>query len=192
MDGTPIFNMRADCLPGCKILGFEGILNTTTNFVLAEMERGRSRAEAVAEAQRQGFAERDPSMDLDGTDAAVKVAVLLNTLLGASVCLSDIEREGILGVAAEEVQQLAAQGLRYKLVCRGELVDGRPVGSVRLQTFPADALFASVRGTSSVLTLHTDLMRSFSLFEHEPGLRQTSYGVYSDILNIVRSSGGCG
>jgi homoserine dehydrogenase len=83
MDGTPVFNLAQRCLPGARILGFRGVLNSTTTRILSAMEAGRTASEALREAQAAGVAEADPRMDLDGWDAAVKGCALANALMGA-------------------------------------------------------------------------------------------------------------
>ena len=95
MDGAPVFNLARYCLRGSSVLGFKGILNSTTNFVIGEMEKGHKFNDSVIRAMKLGFAEADPSMDLEGWDAAVKTAVLSNVLLGADITPKDVERAGI-------------------------------------------------------------------------------------------------
>ena len=91
MDGTPIFNLAQNGLSGCQITGVSGVLNSTTNFVLSRLEQGESLKEAVKIAQKEGFAEADPLHDLEGWDAAAKIAVLANALMGASLTPSGMQ-----------------------------------------------------------------------------------------------------
>ena len=105
MDGTPIFNLVKYTLPGCKILSFRGVLNSTTNFMLEEMEKGNSYEKAIVEAKRRGFAEADPSMDVDGWDAAVKTAVLLNVLMDTNIDPTEIYRQGIAHITLEDIEK---------------------------------------------------------------------------------------
>jgi homoserine dehydrogenase len=132
MDGTPVFNLVQRCLQGNTLLKIEGILNSTTNFVLGEMERGTSLEAAVAEAQRLGVAEADPANDLEGWDAAVKVSALANVLLDADLPPERVERESLLSVPPERVREAVERGHRLKLVCEaireGEDVIGRVGG----------------------------------------------------------------
>jgi len=173
MDGTPVFNLARRCLKGCSIKGFSGILNSTTNFILDRMTAGEPFDSALRQAQSMGIAEADPALDIDGWDAAAKTAALMNVLMDADVTPLNISREGIRGVEC-------GQGL-LKLVCRGS----REGGSVRLEAVPAEHPFAAVRGTSSVLVLHTDLMGDLTIIEHDPGVTQTAYGILTDILEIA-------
>ncbi len=186
MDGTPILNLAEFCLPASRIAGFRGIVNATTNVVLTAMEAGRSLEEGIAEAQRLGIAEADPSFDLDGWDAAAKAAVLANALMDARVTPAQVER---LEVGAEAMRRLAAalpagQALR-------QVVEGRRMGegvrcTVCLETLPGSHLFAQIRGTKSILTLHTDTMNDVTIMEDESGPRQTAFGLLSDLVAIAR------
>jgi homoserine dehydrogenase len=95
MDGAPVFGVARAGLPAARVLGFRGVLNSTTNYILTQMEGGASFAEAVEQAQAMGIAETDPSADVDGWDAAVKTVVLVNVLLGADIRPADVDRTGI-------------------------------------------------------------------------------------------------
>lgn len=187
MDGTPIFNLVEKTLPGCEILGLEGILNSTSNLVLDQMSRGRSIKEAVAEAQRMGIAEADPSLDLDGWDSAAKITALANVLMGADTTPRAVDRNGVGEIAAADMESANAQGKKIKLIASA----GRQDGKVKLKVEPlrigSEHPFWSVDGTSSALTLKTDLMGDITIFERGPGITQTAYAVFSDLLLTVES-----
>lgn len=185
MDGAPLFGLVRASLRGCTIQGVSGILNSTTNFVLNEMERGVSLADAVCTAQAEGFAEADPSHDLEGWDAAAKVTVLANALLGARQTPLDVDRQGIAGVSPAQVQKVLRAGKRLKLVCRawrdGEAVRTR----VRLEELPPEHPFSTMSGSGSVLRIETDLMGPIIVAQEEPTLSDTAYGVLNDMLNVA-------
>lgn len=188
MDGSPVFNMVRKCLPGVKVLGFSGALNSTTKVILRAMEQGRTFAAGVAEAQELGIAEADPAYDVDGWDSAVKAAALANVLMDAGVRPQNVEREGIRALTAAEIRSARAAGEIYVLVSRGEQTAS---GAVRMQTRPerlpiSDPL-ATVQGTSNLLLLHTDLMGTLGTISIEPRVRQTAYGVFSDLVDITRT-----
>jgi homoserine dehydrogenase len=187
MDGTPIFNLVEKTLPGCEILGLEGILNSTSNFVLDQMSGGRSMKEAVAEAQRKGIAEADPSLDLDGWDAAAKITALANVLMGADTTPRAVDRKGVGKITIADVEAASVQGKKIKLIASA----GREDGKVKLKVEPlrigSEHPFWSVDGTSSALTLKTDLMGDLTIFERGPGITQTAYAVFSDLLLTVES-----
>jgi len=185
MDGTPIFNLVRNTLQGCRVLSFRGILNTTTNYILCEMEKGNSFEEAVKEAQRRGFAEADPSLDVDGWDAAAKTAALMNVLMDAEVTPLDIKREGISGVIAADVLRVKQEGSCIKLICEGFFENGISVGRVYPKEIDESSIYSKIDATSSVLSVTTDLMGEISIVEHDPEIRQTAYGVYSDLLALL-------
>ena len=184
MDGTPVFNLVQRCLQGNTLLKIEGILNSTTNFVLGEMERGTSLEAAVAEAQRLGVAEADPANDLEGWDAAVKVSALANVLLDADLPPERVERESLLEVPFERVREAAARGRRLKLVCEVEREGENVTGRVRVRELPLADPFALVEGFSSILRFTTDISGKIVLTEEEPDLSTTAYGVISDLFRL--------
>lgn len=183
MDGTPVFNMARHCLRGCVITGFRGILNSTTNYILDEMNKGLSFQAGLEKAQRMGIAEADPSLDVDGWDAAAKTAALMNVLMDAGITPRDIEREGIVGVDGAYLAGVRARGKALKLVSEGT----RDGGRVRLEEIPAGHPFAGVSGTSSILSLDTDLMGEITLIENLPTITQTAYGLLNDLLEAASS-----
>lgn len=187
MDGTPVFNMVQQNLPGITIHGVSGVLNSTTKVVLAEMAKGRSIAEGIKIAQEMGIAESDPGYDIDGWDAAAKTAALANVLMGANVTPQMVERTGIGDVTPEEVQEAAANGYVITLVSRASR---EADGTLRLSTRPErlrdDDLLANVDGTSNVLLLHTDLMGTQGIVSVSPGVEQTAYGLFADLVDIAK------
>ena len=188
MDGSPVFNMVRNCLPGVKVLGFSGALNSTTKIILRAMEEGRTFDEGVAEARALGITEADPAYDVDGWDSAVKAAALANVLMDAGVRPQDVEREGIGALTAEDVRAARAAGEIYVLISRASIGDD---GRVRMQVRPerlamSDPL-ATVQGTSNLLLLHTDLMGTVGTISIEPRVEQTAYGVLSDLVDITRT-----
>ncbi len=187
MDGTPVFNLVEKTLPGCEILGMEGILNSTSNFVLDRMSEGRSMKEAVAEAQRKGIAEADPSLDLDGWDAAAKITALANVLMGADTTPRAVDRKGVGGITLADIEAARTQGKKIKLIASAARVDGKVMLKVEPLSIGSEHLFWSVDGTSSALTLKTDLMGDLTIFETGPGITQTAYAVFSDLLLTVES-----
>src|SRR2546426_3676351 len=104
MDGAPVFNLFQEALRGARIESFEGILNSTTNLVLSEIEAGHTYADGVEAARRIGFLEADPSMDLDGWDATVKACLLANVLMGGRVRPERVPRQGVSSLAPEVVR----------------------------------------------------------------------------------------
>jgi homoserine dehydrogenase len=186
MDGVPLFSLARHGLRGNVVRRIDGVLNATSNLVLGLMERGMPLSEAVTEAQRRGVAEADPSLDLDGWDAAVKIAALANVLMGADVDPERVERDGIGGVTAESLAAAAARGCRVKPVAEAARDGGAVVASVRLGEVPAGHPFAAVDGTGSIVRLETDLLGTMLVAEQNPDLYTTAYGVIADLLAVAR------
>ncbi len=187
MDGTPIFNNVRNNLPGVVIQGFAGALNSTSKIVLAAMQRGLSMDDGVREAQSLGITEADSSYDLDGWDSAAKAAALANVLMDARATPRDVERKGIGDLTTDEVMKIASGGHTVVLVSRGE----RSGPGARLQVRPEIVgktdLLATATGTSNILLLHTDLMGTLGTISINPGVEQTAYGLFSDLIDIARS-----
>lgn len=185
MDGAPVFNLARHCLPGTVVLGLDGVLNSTTNVVLGRMEQGAGLAEAVAEAQAMGIAEADPSADLDGWDAAVKLAALANVLMGAGLTPEAVRRQGIGHLGPADLAQAAARGRRIKLVCEAVRTGDGVQATVAPRELEPGHPFARLEGADSILRLHTDLMGRISILEEEgPGLTGTAYGVLADLFAL--------
>ncbi|HKS66670.1 MAG TPA: hypothetical protein VJR26_05480 [Candidatus Acidoferrales bacterium] len=189
MDGTPIFSMFPRSLPAVELRGFRGILNSTTNVVLTGMEKGLTLEQAVKKAQEIGVAETDPSDDLDGWDAAVKVAALVIVLMDQPIRLDEIERVGIRTVSPEEVRAARAAGMRYKLICRAERTPAGVRASVRPEQLPIADPLAQLEGTTSALRFDMDVF-GLSIIEHKPGVIATAYGLLGDFVRAVSSGTG--
>ena len=188
MDGVPIFSMFPSGLPATELRGFSGVLNSTSNVVLTEVERGLSFDDAIRRAQALGIAETDPSNDVDGWDSAVKVAALVIVLMGIQVKLEQIQRTGIRELSEEKIRSVRAAGMRYKLVCRAER---RGVGvdcQVRPELLLAGDPLANLEGTSSAIHFDLDVF-GLSLVEHHPGVDATAYGLLADFLRAVHAPG---
>jgi homoserine dehydrogenase len=186
MDGTPIFSMFPYALPAVELRGFRGILNSTTNVVLTEMEKGLSLDEAVKKAQEIGVAETNPADDLDGWDPAVKVAALAIVLMGVPITLDQVERTGIRAVTPEQVRAARAAGMRYKLICRAERTAGGVRASVKPEQLPITDPLAQLEGTTSALRFDMDVF-GLSIIEHKAGVIATAYGMFADFIRAVRS-----
>jgi homoserine dehydrogenase len=186
MDGVPIFSMFPTGLPATELRGFTGVLNSTTNVVLTEVEKGRSFEEAVRRAQSLGVAETDPTADLDGWDAAVKVAALTIVLMGVPVKLEQIQRTGIRELSEEKIRSVRAAGMRYKLVCRAERRGDGVDCSVKPELLLASDPLANLEGTSSAIRFDLDVF-GLSLVEHNPGIEATGYGMLADFVRAVHA-----
>jgi homoserine dehydrogenase len=184
MDGAPVFNLVQTCLPGVRVLGFSGILNSTTNLILSGMESGRSFDESLGEARRRGIAEANADHDIDGWDAAVKAVALANVLMDADARPIDVARQGIRNVAVEDLEDAARSGKAIRLVARGTRSTSGVVLTVTPESVPLSSPLGCVRGTTNVLIIETDLMGEIAIVENEPGVDQTAYALLSDLIRI--------
>lgn len=187
MDGTPIFNLFKYTLPGCNVVSFRGILNSTTNFVLEEMEQGKNFEDAIKEAKRRGFAEEDPSMDIDGWDASAKTAALLNVLMDTNVNPTQIDRQGISHITLEDIAKANEKQCKIKLLCEGYIEDNKPKGKVHPVYIKNDDILSNIDATTSILGITTDLMGEVQIIEKNPEIQQTAYGIYSDLLTLIKN-----
>ena len=186
MDGAPIFSVVREALPTMQITGFEGILNSSTNLILCRMEEGENFDQAVKYAQSIGIAETDPSGDIDGWDAAVKVAALSTVLLKNPVTPQQIKRHGIRSISEADMRSAREAGKRWKLVCKAEKTASAWALTVSPQMIGPDSPFFSVEGTSSYILFKSDVLPGLGILESNPSPDTTAYGMLADILNIYK------
>jgi homoserine dehydrogenase len=184
MDGVPVFSLF-DQLPAIHLQGFHGILNSTTNVILSEMENGLSFDEALKKAQALGIAETDATHDIDGWDAAVKTAALITVLMDTPIKLEEIGREGIRNLNAEAVKAAKEEGRPYKLVCRAKKSADKIKATVRPEQIPQTDPMAKIDGTSSYVYFETDIVPGLAITEENPGLYATAYGMLADFIRAV-------
>jgi homoserine dehydrogenase len=190
MDGIPVFNLVRETLPAVDILGFRGIINTTSHYILTAMESGRTFDDALAEMQAEGIAEADPSFDVDGWDAAAKAAALVNVLMRGAVTPRTIARTGIRGITREDVQDAVRRGRRIRLVASAERRDGQIAARVAPVELDASDPLASLGGRQNQIVLDTDLLGPIGIQQLDGGLVQTAYALLSDLVTLARSLGG--
>jgi homoserine dehydrogenase len=189
MDGVPIFSLF-DQLPAIHLQGFHGILNSTTNVILSEMEKGLTLDAALKKAQDLGIAETDATHDIDGWDAAVKTAALITVLMEVPIRLEEIQREGIRDLTPEGVRNARRDGWPYKLVCRakreGDGAQAKITASVKPEKILSSTPMAKIAGTSSHIYFETDIFPGLAITEENPGLYATAYGMLADFVRAVR------
>lgn len=187
MDGAPVFNLVESCLPAVRVLGFRGVLNSTTNLILTRMESGKTFEESLAEAKRLGIAEADSDYDIDGWDAAVKAVALANVLMNADARPATVAREGIRSIRADDIREAARSGMAIRLIARGERSTSGVKLTVAAERVPLSSALGSARGTSNVLVLETNLMGEIAIVETDPGVEQTAYALLTDMIGIHES-----
>ena len=202
MDGLPVFSLLEYALPDCTLLGFDAVFNATTNFIIDAMGTGRAFDDALAQVQEEGYAEADPSNDVDGWDAASKAAALANVAMDAGITPADVERERLTDVPLERITRARAGGRRLRLVTSvwREPLDGAvpeaaaataagPVRArLRAEDLDIEHPLAALTGESLGAVLHTDLMADVLVSERHGLVPQTAYGVYADLLHLCRTS----
>ena len=184
MSGTPALRLGWSDLAGCEVLELRGIVNGTTNYILTQMEGGMSYADALAEAQRLGYAEADPTGDVEGYDAAAKAVILANVLMDARLGLGDVERAGITTLTRDTIEAARASGERWKLIARVWRDGDKVRASVQPTRLPLSHPLASAGGATNALTLTTDLLGDVTLIGPGAGGAATGFAVISDILAL--------
>lgn len=186
LSGTPAINMATESMAGCSFNKICGIVNGTTNFMLSRMEEGHDYPEALREAQELGYAEADPTADVEGWDAAVKAQVMANVFMGKSLAVEDIRREGITLLSVEKVRDALDRGFRIKLLAEvssdGDQVSAR-VAPVEV---PLDHPLAGVGGAVNALTFSTDHLGDVTVIGPGAGRVETGQALLVDILAINR------
>ena len=184
----PVFSLFREALPCARLLGFGGVLNSTTNIILEEIETGGTFDEGVRRAQDLGVTETDPAHDVDGWDSAVKICAVVNVLMNARLKLEDVRRAGIRDLSIEEVRAARAEGQPYRLVARAhrEGEGGSVTASVGPERIDASSPFALAAGTSLVVHFELDVLPGLTLIAHRPDLQSTAYGLLADFINIVK------
>jgi homoserine dehydrogenase len=184
MDGVPIFSLF-DQMPAIHLQGFHGILNSTTNVILSEMEQGLPFDEALKKAQELGVAETDATHDIDGWDAAVKTAALINVLMDVPIRVEDIERDGIRDLTPQALRNARRDGWPFKLVCRAQRLGDGVKASVAPEKVLATSPMAKIFGTSSYIYFETDIFPGLAVTEENPGLYATAYGLLADLVRAA-------
>lgn len=187
MDGAPVFSLARACLPLAGLTAVRGVFTSTATVVLEAVERGGTIADGVAEAQRLGIAEADPSYDVDGWDTAVKLCAVGNVLLGGDLRPRDVAREGIAALDADDIRRAAADGRPIRLV--GEVARDA-AGAVAAHVAPVrcapDAPLGVVRGATLVMHYEADVFPGgLTVRSRDPDPTTTAYGMLADLISLV-------
>lgn len=191
LGGSPVFSVFRESMPAADLLSFRGVLNSTTNIILTRMERGETFDQAVKYCQSIGIAETDPSADVDGWDAAIKVAALVTVLMDIPCLPQQVERHGIREITPEKIAQAKAGEKRYKLVCsavrKGNKVEARVAPEL---VGASDPLYGMEDSTTGI-AFRTDVLGDYSIIESEregmvTGPITTAYGLFADFVNSVK------
>ena len=190
MAGTPVLNLAQRFLTGCSFTRIRGILNVTTNYLLSRMEKGFSYDEALQEAQKLGYAESNPTNDVEGFDTLAKVIILANALMGASLQVADVDRSGISEFKVQAVQEASRESARWKLI--GEITRNSEGLTARVgpeKTPSADPLY-SIAGATNAITFSTDLLEDVTIIGPGAGKTETGFALLTDLLEVCRIEAG--
>lgn len=184
----PTIDIGEYSLIGSEIEQIEGILNGTTNYILTEMhETGSSFEEALRKAQEKGIAETDPTLDIEGIDAACKIVLITNSLLGTSFKVEDVERTGITGITKEEISAAKEQGKSIKLIAKATNKHGQVHIQVAPEVIGPDHPFYGVHGTTKGILFRTDYLGTICVTGGASNPVATAAAALKDCLNLYRS-----
>jgi len=191
LGGAPVFSVMREAFPLAELTSFKGIFNATTNVILSLMENGEKYEDAVKYAQSIGLAETDPTNDVDGWDAAIKVAALVTVLWDTPMTPQQVNPTGIRGITPEIIAKAKADGKRYKLVCSAEKVGDKVEASVAPQLVDSTSPLYGMMNSSTGITFRTDVILDYSIvLSEKPGMKggplETAYGLFADFVNIVK------
>ena len=186
LSGTPAFNLFDGPLAGCSVSSIRGIVNGTTNYILTEMEKGFDYKGALKEAQQMGYAEADPTMDVEGGDAAAKITILSNVLLDANIRPDMVKRKGISSIIEGEVLSAKKRGERIKLIASAERRGSAIMAEVSPVHVPVSDPLASIMGVMNALTFETDCLGNFTVVGPGAGRRATGYALLTDLISIAK------
>jgi homoserine dehydrogenase len=172
-------------LPAARLLSFQGILNSCTNLILTRMETGETFEQAIAYAQSIGIAETDPSGDIDGWDAAIKVAALVTVLMDIPLKPQQVDRQGIRGLSPAQLEAARLSGQRWKLLCTARKQGSGVITRVAPALVSANSPLYSINGTSSYVQFELDVLPGLGIVENDPGPVTTAYGLLADFITAV-------
>ncbi|WP_078553367.1 homoserine dehydrogenase [Bacillus alkalicellulosilyticus] len=187
MSGTPALRMPLAALAGNEITEIRGILNGTTNYILTKMEEGLSFEEALKEAQDKGYAEADPTSDVEGYDARYKVVILAQKIMNTPLKVEDVSCQGITHITKEDIEEAAKEGYRFKLLSKIKKEGSSIKATVAPEKVEATDPLASVYGALNAVTFDCDLAGPITLTGAGAGRLETGYSLLIDLLNIYRN-----
>mgnify|MGYP000527664487 CR=1 FL=1 len=190
LGGSPLFSTFRENMPLAELISFKGIINATTNLILSRMEEGESFDDAVKYCQSIGIAETDPSGDVDGWDASVKVAALVTVLMDSPLKPQEVERKGIREITPAMVNQAKGGKKRWKLVASAEKDGSQIKARVAPELVDSSSPLYGMMGSSTGLTFRTDVLPDYSVIISERegmkgGPEETAYGLFADFVNAA-------
>ncbi|QDP41854.1 homoserine dehydrogenase [Radiobacillus deserti] len=187
MSGTPALRMPYTSLAGNEISEIKGILNGTTNFMLTEMEKGSTYQDALAKAQSLGYAEADPTSDVEGYDVRYKAAILANYVMGYPLPSNEITCKGITELTQADIKEASTSNKRWKLLARVKKEGDRVTASVQPELLDSDDPLASITGPTNAIVYDCDMAGEIMLTGAGAGLTETGYSLLIDIIDYHRT-----
>ncbi len=192
MAGTPVISTIREGMAGARVYAIRGILNGTTNYILSAMASGRDYVEALADAQLRGYAETDPTADVEGYDAVAKTLILAALVFGNTLKPEQVARRGITAITQEHSQAVRDEDKRIKLIASLRLVSGSDGQEDTLEAhveptvLPLTDPLARVDGVTNALTIHSDTLSEVTIIGPGAGRIHTGQGLLADVLACVR------
>lgn len=190
LSGTPAISLALEDLAGAYVKSVRGIVNSTTNYILTQMEAGASYEEALETAQKLGYAEADPTMDVEAWDPVAKITILANVVMGGDLKVKDVERRGITSITIEDIKATQREGKRIKLIAKAWRENGEIKAKVSPEKVPLTDVLAHIGGTLNALTFDTDVLKEVTTVGRGAGGVEAGYALLSDMLAINRYLGG--
>lgn len=187
MSGTPSLRMPLVSLAGNDISEIAGILNGTTNYILTRMEEGLTYKDALAEAQARGYAEADPTSDVEGYDAQYKATILANVVMEVPLKREDVQCEGISHLTREAISWAKSEGKRWKLLAKISKEGDKVTAKVGPEAISLSDPLASVMGATNAVTYYCNLAGPITLLGAGAGRTETGYSLLIDLINISRN-----
>ena len=183
----PTINGGVIDLAGSNILSIEGVLNGTTNYIINEMEKGGNTYEqALLKAQRQGIAETDPYLDVEGWDTAIKLLILTNVLFDVDRTLDDVSVKGITHITPKDIQDALNEGIKFKLIGKSYKANNEIKIEVGLKKIGSENPFYFVDGKNKAVRYQSDTLGDLTIMGGQSGIVAAAASVLRDIVNIKR------
>lgn len=192
MAGTPVLSTIHEGMAGAKVTAIRGILNGTTNYILTAMSSGQSYADALAEAQARGYAENDPTADVEGLDAVAKTMILAALVFDHPLTVGQVQRQGIRQITPLQMHAAVSSGHRIKLIASLQVhpgEGGQPdalEASVKPTALPLSDPLARIDGVMNAITIHADTLSAVTISGPGAGAIETAQGLLADVLAYVR------
>jgi homoserine dehydrogenase len=184
LSGTPAINLTLDTLAGADVIEVKGIMNGTTNYMLAKMAEGQTYEAVLKEAQRLGYAETKPDADVKGWDAQAKAVILANVLMGADLKPSDVPTEGITNISVDDIEKAKKDGKRYKLIGKAWKEGGKAKAKVSPELVGTDDFLYHVTGVTNALTFSTDVLGKVTIVGPGAGKKETGFSLLVDFIKL--------